>query len=680
MIFNQIILENFRQYKGKIIIDFPVNEKKITLLVAKNGVGKTTFLQAFRFCFYGESPNALKLPNAKELLNYSVAGELEEYEKVSLSVNVQFSHGGKEYLAIREVIFRKINGKIERQINMDSDFTLMQSTEYNGFQTIIDGNLKIQEMIPMGLAHIYMFDGERVEKPIESVEFKNDLKESVTGILGLKKLAYAKELLGEQGKISTVLGKTKQKIKPLSNKEEEIMEEEKYRNKRIEKNKEEISSIQNNVIKLSEEIMHAEVAQRKINEIKTLTIQRDTIAREIKYKEDTITMVTNGGNKTASKLLFNLELSKQYQKYISFQNSEENDSKLFEGLHESVVNDVIKKGTCICGRCIGNGSDEMHHLENLSVLPHDNGHYLMQINNTFSSLRETPKLIEKMKQIKMTLIKNSKELRNLKLDYENKIEEIKLKEKEYSVKSLQTNIDHLKKHKVLFESKIGKLSSQINEDEKYLKTFKNKLFEIQQNNQHNSDVHSALNDLEIIKEKISMELNQKQLLAREAIEENMNEVVSNLMEGNLFVRLDEDYQLQVVRNIKLSTVEIVRDETRVLSTGQSVMLYLSFLRALLMTIEQNSEFDNGQNNGVIMDAALSNVDERHISLTSKYILNEFDQLIFLSFKRQLRNELFSGIKDNISKAYELDRDNQGNIEVKELDLNILESYINDGEE
>ena len=108
MIFNKITLKNFRQYKGDNTFELPVSDnKKITLIIAPNGVGKTTFSQAVRFCFYGESPNVLRLPRPEDNLNYSVIEDLRGGEEADLSVRVGFSHNGTKYLAARTVKFVK---------------------------------------------------------------------------------------------------------------------------------------------------------------------------------------------------------------------------------------------------------------------------------------------------------------------------------------------------------------------------------------------------------------------------------------------------------------------------------------------------------------------------------------------------------------------------------------------
>ena len=112
-----------------------------------------------------------------------------------------------------------------------------------------------------------------------------------------------------------------------------------------------------------------------------------------------------------------------------------------------------------------------------------------------------------------------------------------------------------------------------------------------------------------------------------------------------------------------------------MSTGQSVIVTMSFIKSLIETATIISrQVEENESYGVIMDAALSNVDETHINNLCQNNLNSLNQVIFLSFKRQLRNEMYEGIKDNIGKAYSLDREDNSIIS-EELDLKRLKEFI-----
>ena len=60
------MIKDFRPYYQLQEISFEISEKNITLIKAENGTGKTTLLEALKWCFYG---NNLNLPNKSEFVN-----------------------------------------------------------------------------------------------------------------------------------------------------------------------------------------------------------------------------------------------------------------------------------------------------------------------------------------------------------------------------------------------------------------------------------------------------------------------------------------------------------------------------------------------------------------------------------------------------------------------------------
>ena len=64
-----------------------------------------------------------------------------------------------------------------------------------------------------------------------------------------------------------------------------------------------------------------------------------------------------------------------------------------------------------------------------------------------------------------------------------------------------------------------------------------------------------------------------------------------------------------------------------------------------------------------MDAALSNLDDLHIDRMCDVSLNSFDQLLFLSFKKTLKGELFDGIEQRVGKVFNIVLDKIGNAKI-----------------
>lgn len=678
MIFKSITLKNFRQYKGENTFEFPVSDdKKITLIIAPNGVGKTTFSQAVRFCFYGESPNVLRLPRPEENLNYSLIEDLNGGDEADLAVRVAFSHNGNTYLAARTVKFVKESFATRPMKRLESKFELWEDTGDNALAKIEDGEKRIKEIMPIGLAHVYMFDGERVEKPIGSSEFKKSLKESIIGVLGLNKLEQAQTFLGDKSKRTSVIGKVAAQIKAQTQTEKDVLNTKRIAEENIEAGQKVKDEAEHLVEKFTQDIADAKKAQASVDVLKRALKDRDLIETKVTLQLSKIEGMVKAANDAAVRLVYELEIAKTYPKYLKFINSEGEQPEVFENLYESVIQDILKRGICICGRLISEGGHEADILRSLSVLPHDNAHYLNSLKSLYASLDEMPDLLEKVRLYhnQITTLKMDLEKLRKQLDRANLI----VKEKEAEAgEDNQTNIDKLEEHRATFNFKIREANQKIQINQEKISNIKGQLNKINASNNNNIKVNEAVKMLELLRSSIDEELERKQNIAKDSIEVNMNKTLRNVMTQRYAVELDDDYNMTVWKQIDNSATG--QDETEVLSTGQNVVIYLSFLKALLMTVEEHSEFDDVQSSGVIMDAALSNLDEEHIQQISQKILGSFDELIFLSYKAQLRNELIAGIKDKVAKVYELSKDERGNIVTNIRDVDSIEEYVNEGDE
>ena len=97
MIIKSITLNNYRLYKGKNTISFPVHEERnIFLISGENGFGKTTFLHSLIWCLYGRLMTEVEAQVRKDIsnsgynaflkgnLNNEVRSQLIELDKKSI--------------------------------------------------------------------------------------------------------------------------------------------------------------------------------------------------------------------------------------------------------------------------------------------------------------------------------------------------------------------------------------------------------------------------------------------------------------------------------------------------------------------------------------------------------------------------------------------------------------------
>ena len=56
MLFKQITIQNFRQFKERVTVNFSTDpQKNVTIIMGENGTGKTSLEQAFTWCLYNKT-------------------------------------------------------------------------------------------------------------------------------------------------------------------------------------------------------------------------------------------------------------------------------------------------------------------------------------------------------------------------------------------------------------------------------------------------------------------------------------------------------------------------------------------------------------------------------------------------------------------------------------------------
>lgn len=688
MIFRRIRLKNFRQYKKELEFSFsqPTNEgqENITLFIAANGVGKTTLLQAVRYCFYGSSMY-LNLPDSKELLNNKLIDDLKELEETSLFVEVEFFHNNTAYIARREKSFKKQNNKMIPIGREGFDLSFLRDPK-KGFQEVKDMNKfapdaamdKLRAILPEGLSQVFMFDGERMEKNISDKDFSKDLKNSVLGILGITKYDKLIQILGSAGRSSTVLGRLNNKKQ--ANTPEEINSKKIYDElqKKLDEEKTEEKNILIDIDEVIKKINMTKDEQKKYEEVTQLTNDLNILEEQIINNDERIdNLSTKYINKSHKALIYKV-LLKNHKKYQDFLSKSSTSSKHYQYLHVKTIEDIQNRGICVCGRPIIEHTDEFDHLELLkkSALPVENAQYLSMVTEQFKKSVDFKVILEELRSIFEEKVKLSSDLKQMQVKKNLIIDEIKKIEGTIGL-TKQEEIDEFYKTKSNLEMKLAETKLRIELIQKRIDKESKTIRLIDESNEYNQKVNRVIDTIEEMKTKLMNVKDSRDSIARKTLSKYFDKSLSSVIEGNYEVTIKDDYKISIIEK----TLDYNKDVTTVLSTGQNVVVSLSFLNALIKTAKEMSEsIDSSEKYGVFMDAALSNLDEKHIERLCRKNLNKMDQLIFLSFKKQLRNEMYQGIKSHIGKAYHLKKDNLHGVVATEINPIDLDNYIHEIEE
>lgn len=159
MILDELTLHNFGVYGGRQSITLtPIDPKRpIILFGGLNGGGKTTLLDALQLCFYGSTAQC------------SNRNGLAYDEFLRRCVH----RGASSPEAAVEVAFRHTSNGKERLFRLHRSWAPNGTGCRERFNVLCDGQLdklatehwaeQVEEFIPARIAHLFLFDGEKIE-------------------------------------------------------------------------------------------------------------------------------------------------------------------------------------------------------------------------------------------------------------------------------------------------------------------------------------------------------------------------------------------------------------------------------------------------------------------------------------------------------------------------------------
>lgn len=206
-------------YKGDHAVVFPMDESANVLLVfGDNMRGKTSFLNALRWCFYGEAVGRNLAPiNSFDIVNTDAAAEGDW----RVSVMVKFEHDGNEF-ELRRTMEPK---RMVHQPASSKDLIDQVMLRKNGAVVRTDEIVhEINQVIPKDIARFFLFDGELLQEYEmllnETSEQGKRIKDEIEKILGVPAFLKAKEhldhLLREARKKQTQESKRIDSVRKIS--------------------------------------------------------------------------------------------------------------------------------------------------------------------------------------------------------------------------------------------------------------------------------------------------------------------------------------------------------------------------------------------------------------------------------------------------------------------------------
>ncbi|MBQ6219712.1 MAG: AAA family ATPase [Methanosphaera sp.] len=382
MYLDYVELENYRPYYGKQRINFGFDDNKnLTVILAENGSGKSTFVNGITWCLFGDEKHDDR-EKTEPLYNKIMAEELESEDFTSLNVNITIRffdiiNNEKKYFTV----FRN-----EEYNNWGNSWE--KSTQHLTIETF-DGSVykddmaqyKIIGTIPEDMFQYFFFNGASLNNYFNE-NSKLNLKESIYNISQLDIISNV------QKHIKGCLDKYNADYKKLSNNHE------KNYNGLINKLNKQKSAKENeqkdNYKKIDEAINNIKMCDLEldnvdISEVDTLTSDRENIQKELKKSQSDYNEIYEKYEKKIIQLyplvvLFD-ELSKAYEITHNAKQKKTAPPKV----EIELLRDILSDGICICGtdineheECIKILTDRLNNTSNVTKDDFYEYYYLFQ--------------------------------------------------------------------------------------------------------------------------------------------------------------------------------------------------------------------------------------------------------------------------------------------------------------
>lgn len=627
---------NFRQFIDETEVEFSVDsEKNVTVILGNNTFGKTTLLQAFNWCFYEK---VLFSDNPEDLLNYEKAAKMYVDQEEKVEVEITLLHDGCEYKITRtQIVTKKYNG-----FNMRTYAKIVYSYKNENGKTVtntIEAPNEIKKLIntilPEDLSKYFFFDTERVN----SISTKKDVADAVKGLLGLSALDNAKKHIGSRSNKTTALGILLKEFETDGNKEAEATLEAIHRaqaNK--EKYHQEVETAKTQIKYYETRKEQLEAVLRDNKNTSEMQTKKQKLEKQVKEEESAqISMATAFRNdfNNGCMAFFALPLLKQAE---SFLQAVEIDDKGIKDLSKPTLLEVLKRGKCICGCELIEGTDPYNHiLEEMKFVPPEsigntvrnyieqmNGYknrtdaFLQGIKSRYTELyRSKNRVIEYLSDIEdiSEQIKGAEDVRN----YEIELQEVKARLKEQNVKK-----DNAIRNESLAESDIQSkqklYDSLLAKNAKYVETMQY--------------VHYAEEILAWVEETY----NDKETYIRDALEDRVNDIFERMYHGKRRVVIDKKF------NVELLTIVSDKEINTGKSEGLDRVKNFAFIGGLVALAKDKIVSKAGEHEidlasepyPLVMDAPFSNADEEHTGNISRVLPEVAEQVIMFVMEKDFK--------------------------------------------
>lgn len=649
MIIKSIEIKNFRQFKNTQKIEFSTSQNEnITLILGDNTSGKTTLLQSFLWCFYGDANFKSKDALLNSIVGYEMIASGEDDE---VKVSIELEHHGMVYYITRSLYHYVRNNEIKSSSVSIVEMSYKQNDGQSQQIPTTKVNQKIEEILPEDLSSYFLYDTER----FGNVTTKSDVADAVKGILGLTVLENTISHIGKETQRGTLLGKLKASLNLKGNQDAEMAL------KKMQEAEEKKEELQNRKKEKSKEVEHYDTRKIQLEDVlrsleasAKLQTKRDELQRSINYEKGFLESKNNQFQKNFKSNTFMYLAFPLMQKSLDELKNAQVDDKGIKDMNANSIKDIIQRGRCVCGTEVAEGNAAYNHLlDEINYLPPESIGNLIRgfKEKTQTMMAVTDSYFSNLKSNYQDVILSKNKIAN----FEEEIEDIKSKIKDQeSVKKYQDDLSEVENKIKQLKELLANLDRLIWEQEKIIednqKTYNNNIGASEKNKEILTYMEYAQEVLNWVEKRYK----SRESSIREQLEEKVNKYFSQIYHGKRKVEIDDKYRVTLITTS--SEEDFITDESQGLETVKN----FAFISGLVELAKEKLNDDNenhekdSEDYPLVLDAPFSNADEKHVENISKVLPEVASQLILIVMSKDW-NYAEKSMGKKVGMRYSLDK-------------------------
>lgn len=181
MILDSLALTDFGLYSGhqEIVLTPPSPDKPVILFGGLNGGGKTTFLDALQLCLFGAHANTSNRGRLgySEYLSRCIHNHAE-HESACIQLSFRHTSDGTEDSYRLKRSWERTNGRCTEELAVLKNDRLAPALADNWA-------LQVEDLMPINIAHLFLFDGEQIERYASPTDSTLLIGTAIQNLLGL---------------------------------------------------------------------------------------------------------------------------------------------------------------------------------------------------------------------------------------------------------------------------------------------------------------------------------------------------------------------------------------------------------------------------------------------------------------------------------------------------------------